>query len=160
MGAGASTQKLHLKQRKEGDAVPDVTIKARVRIAETEAVSSFQWRDISTSDLFKGKRVVVFSIPGGMNWISGMVLDLDGLIPSLLPFVAFTPVCSCDHLPSYIDRYGRRITHYFPPDCRVYRVSRLSRRNIEDGHRRDLLHFRKRRLRHAAMGRPPGPERR
>jgi peroxiredoxin len=66
MGAAASTQNLHLKQRKEGDAVPEVTIKARVRIAETEAVSSFQWRDISTSDLFKGKRVVVFSIPGGM----------------------------------------------------------------------------------------------
>jgi peroxiredoxin len=32
------------------------------------------------------------------------------LFPPLLPFVAFTPVCSCDHLPSYIDRYGRRVT--------------------------------------------------
>jgi peroxiredoxin len=36
------------------------------------------------------------------------------LFPPLLLFVAFTPVCSCDHLPSYIDRYGRRITHSVP----------------------------------------------
>ncbi|MBF0803474.1 MULTISPECIES: glutathione peroxidase [Neisseria] len=36
------------------------------------------WRDVSTDDLFKGKKVVVFSLPG-----------------------AFTPTCSSTHLPRY-----------------------------------------------------------
>ena len=36
------------------------------------------WKDVSTDDLFKGKKVVVFSLPG-----------------------AFTPTCSSTHLPRY-----------------------------------------------------------
>lgn len=50
---------------KEGDVVPNVIIKARIRIAQNETAESFIWKDISTESLFKGKRVVVFSIPGG-----------------------------------------------------------------------------------------------
>mmetsp|Transcript_41273 Transcript_41273/g.82115 ORF Transcript_41273/g.82115 Transcript_41273/m.82115 type:complete len:229 (+) Transcript_41273:56-742(+) len=85
MGGGASSSRIaanHQQARKEGDAVPDVTIKVRVRVADGEEVSAFAWKDFPISELFKGKRVVVFSIPG-----------------------AFTPVCSCDHLPSYIKHY-------------------------------------------------------
>jgi len=53
----------------QGKRVPDVTFKAR---------PDDQWRDLSTDDLFKGKTVVVFSLPG-----------------------AFTPTCSSTHLPRY-----------------------------------------------------------
>ena len=53
----------------QGKAVPSVIFKAR---------PGDQWQDISTDDLFKGKTVVVFALPG-----------------------AFTPTCSSTHLPGY-----------------------------------------------------------
>ena len=53
----------------QGKPVPNVTFKAR---------PDDQWRDISTDELFKGKTVVVFALPG-----------------------AFTPTCSSTHLPGY-----------------------------------------------------------
>jgi len=53
----------------EGKPVPNVTFKAR---------PNDQWKDITSDDLFKGKTVVVFSLPG-----------------------AYTPTCSSTHLPRY-----------------------------------------------------------
>src|SRR5918993_5572951 len=53
----------------EGKPVPNVTFKAR---------PNDQWRDITTDELFKGKTVVLFSLPG-----------------------AYTPTCSSTHLPRY-----------------------------------------------------------
>ncbi|HEX8614733.1 MAG TPA: glutathione peroxidase [Telluria sp.] len=53
----------------EGKPVPNVTFKAR---------PNDQWKDITTDDLFKGRTVVVFSLPG-----------------------AYTPTCSSAHLPRY-----------------------------------------------------------
>jgi glutaredoxin-like protein len=53
----------------EGKPVPRVSFKARI---------DDQWRDLSTDELFSGKTVVVFSLPG-----------------------AFTPTCSSTHLPRY-----------------------------------------------------------
>ncbi|MEA3157233.1 MAG: glutathione-dependent peroxiredoxin [Betaproteobacteria bacterium] len=53
----------------EGKHVPNVTFKTRV---------NEQWKDVTTDDLFKGKTVVVFSLPG-----------------------AYTPTCSSTHLPRY-----------------------------------------------------------
>ena len=41
------------------------------------------WKDVTTDDLFKGKRVVMFSLPG-----------------------AFTPTCSSEELPSYDRMYN------------------------------------------------------
>jgi len=41
------------------------------------------WKDVTTDDLFKGKRVILFSLPG-----------------------AFTPTCSGEQLPSYDDMYA------------------------------------------------------
>jgi peroxiredoxin len=41
------------------------------------------WKDVSTDDLFKGKRIVMFSLPG-----------------------AFTPTCSSEELPSYDRMYN------------------------------------------------------
>lgn len=58
----------------QGKPVPNVTFKAR---------PDDQWRDISTEELFKGKTVVVFSLPG-----------------------AFTPTCSSTHLPGYNELAG------------------------------------------------------
>jgi glutaredoxin-like protein len=53
----------------EGKPVPKVTFKTRV---------NEKWKDVSTDDLFKGKTVVLFSLPG-----------------------AYTPTCSSTHLPRY-----------------------------------------------------------
>lgn len=54
---------------REGQKVPDVTFRVR---------RDNQWIDITTQDLFKGKTVIVFALPG-----------------------AFTPTCSSTHLPGY-----------------------------------------------------------
>jgi glutaredoxin-like protein len=54
---------------KEGQTVPDVTFRIR---------RNGEWATVTTDDLFKGKNVVVFSLPG-----------------------AFTPTCSSTHLPRY-----------------------------------------------------------
>lgn len=56
-------------QSKEGQRVPDV----HFRVDRGD-----QWVDISTDDIFKGKTVIVFALPG-----------------------AFTPTCSSNHLPRY-----------------------------------------------------------
>ena len=56
-------------QNKEGQRVPGVTFRIR---------ENNEWRTVTTDDLFKGKTVVVFSLPG-----------------------AFTPTCSSTHLPRY-----------------------------------------------------------
>ena len=54
---------------KEGQAVPQVTFKTR---------QNDEWVDVTTNQLFKGKTVIVFSLPG-----------------------AFTPTCSSTHLPRF-----------------------------------------------------------
>ena len=81
MGNGASQRHHRIR---EGDKIPSIYFKVRVRVLGAEAGKEFVWKEISTEELFKGKRIAMFSIPG-----------------------AFTPVCSCDHLPSYESRYGR-----------------------------------------------------
>ena len=53
----------------EGKHVPRVTFKTR---------NDGQWADVSTDELFSGRRVVVFSLPG-----------------------AFTPTCSSTHVPRF-----------------------------------------------------------
>ena len=54
---------------REGQRVPQVIFRTR---------KDNQWMDVTTDDLFAGKTVVVFSLPG-----------------------AFTPTCSSTHLPGY-----------------------------------------------------------
>lgn len=54
---------------KEGQKVPSVTFRTR---------KNNEWLDITSDDLFAGKTVIVFSLPG-----------------------AFTPTCSSTHLPGY-----------------------------------------------------------
>jgi thioredoxin-dependent peroxiredoxin len=62
--------------------VPNVTFKTRVRDETVEGPNPFRWQDMTTQDIFGGKRVVVFSLPG-----------------------AFTPTCSTSHLPRYEELY-------------------------------------------------------
>ena len=56
-------------QNREGQKVPNVTFKTRRGDA---------WVDVTTDEVFRGKRVVLFALPG-----------------------AFTPTCSSTHLPRY-----------------------------------------------------------
>jgi peroxiredoxin len=65
------------------ETVPNVTFKTRVRNAAMDSPNPFEWRDITTEEIFKGKRVVLFSLPG-----------------------AFTPTCSTSHLPLYEELYA------------------------------------------------------
>ncbi|NES99461.1 MAG: peroxiredoxin [Sphaerospermopsis sp. SIO1G2] len=64
------------------ETVPDVLFKTRVRDESVGGPNPFRWQDRTTKELFAGKRVVVFSLPG-----------------------AFTPTCSTSHLPRYEELY-------------------------------------------------------
>ncbi|MDA9368417.1 peroxiredoxin [Flavobacteriaceae bacterium] len=62
--------------------VPSVTFKTRVRDESVTGDNPYRWEDKTTADIFGGKRVVVFSLPG-----------------------AFTPTCSSSHLPRFDELY-------------------------------------------------------
>jgi len=70
---------------KEGKSIPDMTFKTRTRRPKksTEDTNPFDWKDVTTASLFKGKRSVIFSLPG-----------------------AFTPTCSSTHVPGYEAKYA------------------------------------------------------
>ena len=46
------------------DRVPQVIFKTRVRDESVEGSNPFRWEDKTTQDIFGGKKVVVFSLPG------------------------------------------------------------------------------------------------
>ena len=58
-----------MTQTREGQRIPNVTFRIR---------ENNDWKSVTTDEIFKGKTVVVFSLPG-----------------------AFTPTCSSTHLPRY-----------------------------------------------------------
>ena len=49
---------------KEGDSIPSVTFKCRVRDESLPGPNPFTWKDVTTENLFKGKRAVLFALPG------------------------------------------------------------------------------------------------
>lgn len=49
---------------KDGDTVPAVVFKCGIRDDSIGGENPFTWKDVSTGDLFKGKRVVIFALPG------------------------------------------------------------------------------------------------
>lgn len=67
--------------------VPQMDFNMRVEIDEAPG---FEWQTQSSLDIFKGKRVVLFGLPG-----------------------AFTPTCSSTHLPGYDDNYETILEHGF-----------------------------------------------
>lgn len=64
------------------DTVPDIVFHTRVRNDALGGPNPFEWKDVSTQELFSDKNVVFFAVPG-----------------------AFTPACSDSHLPGYENNY-------------------------------------------------------
>lgn len=62
--------------------VPFATFKTRVRNDALGGSNPYEWKDLSSEDIFGGKKVVLFALPG-----------------------AFTPTCSTAHLPRYEELY-------------------------------------------------------
>jgi len=62
--------------------VPQVTFKTRVRDESVGGDNPYRWQDVTSDEYFKGKKVVVFALPG-----------------------AFTPTCSSTHLPGFEKKY-------------------------------------------------------
>ena len=58
--------------------VPNVKFQTRVRNDAIDGPNPFEWKELTTADVFAGKKVVLFALPG-----------------------AFTPTCSTSHLPRY-----------------------------------------------------------
>ena len=58
--------------------IPNVVFHTRVRNDALGGPNPFEWRAITSQDVFAGKRIVLFALPG-----------------------AFTPACSDSHLPGY-----------------------------------------------------------
>src|SRR6187549_1631347 len=62
--------------------VPNVVFKTRVRDESIGGDNPFRWQDVTSSDIFSGKKVIVVALPG-----------------------AFTPTCSSTHLPGFEAKY-------------------------------------------------------
>lgn len=71
----------------EGRTVPTVTFKTRVRDESIGGSNPFRWQDVTSDELFSGRRTVVFSLPG-----------------------AFTPTCSNEQCPAYERLYDEICT--------------------------------------------------
>ncbi|OUR66915.1 peroxiredoxin [Marinomonas sp. 42_23_T18] len=65
------------------NTVPQITFQTRVRNEALGGPNPFEWKALTSDDVFKGKNVVVFSLPG-----------------------AFTPTCSTSHLPRFEELYS------------------------------------------------------
>ena len=65
-----------------GKSVPKVALRTRVRDNRIKTKNPYKWKTIKSANLFKNKKVVLFSLPG-----------------------AFTPTCSSNHLPGYESKY-------------------------------------------------------
>lgn len=64
------------------EIVPDVVFHTRVRNEALGGPNPFEWKQLTTADVFGGRKVVFFALPG-----------------------AFTPACSDTHLPGYENHY-------------------------------------------------------
>ncbi len=62
--------------------VPNVTFMTRVRNDDLDGPNPFEWKALTSDEIFKGKKVVLFALPG-----------------------AYTPTCSTTHLPGYEEHY-------------------------------------------------------
>ena len=64
--------------------VPKVIFKTRIKDDSITEGNPYVWKNVTSDDIFKGKRVVVFALPG-----------------------AYTPTCSSTHLPKYDALYDQ-----------------------------------------------------
>lgn len=65
-----------------GRAVPNVIFKTRVRDEAVQGENPFRWADLRSADVFREKRIVLFSLPG-----------------------AFTPTCTTEQCPAFEAAY-------------------------------------------------------
>jgi len=65
------------------EVVPSVVFKTRIRDESIGGSNPYRWQDVTTFELFAGKRVVLFSLPG-----------------------AFTPTCSTYQLPGFEEKFS------------------------------------------------------
>ena len=63
--------------------IPDAKFLTRVRDADTAGDNPYRWQEVSSDEVFSGRRVVLLALPG-----------------------AFTPICSSTHLPRYEELHG------------------------------------------------------
>ena len=64
------------------NTVPDVTFKTRIRNTALGGDNPYEWKDLTSDEVFRDSKVVLFALPG-----------------------AFTPTCSTSHLPRYEELY-------------------------------------------------------
>ena len=64
--------------------VPKIIFKTRIRDDNKKGDNSYRWQDTSSDDYFKGKKSILFSLPG-----------------------AFTPTCSTSQLPAFENLYAK-----------------------------------------------------
>ena len=69
---------------KEGKKVPNVVFKTRVRDTKVKGPNKFKWKNLTSKEVFKGKRVIILALPG-----------------------AYTPTCSSTHLPGFEAHYDK-----------------------------------------------------
>ncbi|WP_288960908.1 peroxiredoxin [uncultured Sulfitobacter sp.] len=67
----------------ETNIIPETVFHTRVRNESLGGSNPFEWKDLTTKEVFSNRKVVVFAVPG-----------------------AFTPACSDDHLPAYEAHYA------------------------------------------------------
>jgi len=72
----------------EGRHVPSVVFKTRVRDESVGGPNPFRWQDVTSEEIFRGRRVAVFSLPG-----------------------AFTPTCSNKQCPAFDQLYAEIKAH-------------------------------------------------
>ena len=72
----------------QGKPLPRVTFKTRVRDESVGGPNPYRWQDVTTDEYFKGRRVIVFSLPG-----------------------AFTPTCSTYQLPGFEKNFEQFQSH-------------------------------------------------
>ena len=65
-------------------SIPSVKFKTRVRDNESIERNPFKWKDVTTEEYFKNKKIILFSLPG-----------------------AFTPTCSTYQLPDFENLYSK-----------------------------------------------------
>ena len=44
--------------------LPEIIFRTRVRNDSIQSANPFEWKDISSVDLFAGRRIVLFALPG------------------------------------------------------------------------------------------------
>ena len=62
--------------------VPNATFQTRVRNESLGGPNPYEWKELTSDEIFGGRTIVVFALPG-----------------------AFTPTCSTSHLPRYEELY-------------------------------------------------------